>query len=921
MADKVKKTDLDIRKEIIKEERLTTQKNRQYRLSQIRQKFAQAQSQKRETSRKEDVLESKIIPADDLFQAIYRKERLIEPTYSFSRLYEIYEQSDILQACVDTYQENIDGFGFQCQFLGDDTKGEDKSNEAKRQLQVMEDFFGYANHEQSWTSLRKEIREDLIVLGNGGIEIVRNKKGAAQIAFPVPFSYIRLARLPAKPRTITVTIKRGGKDINLRIKKKFRRYAQIDEFGKKLRWFKEFGDDRPMDADTGKYTNVKNPATELWHIKTAYNGQAYGLPSWVSAVPQVIGRTNANYVNYDLFESQGIPPMAILISGGTLTDESLDDLESFLDGMRGATNWNRIMILETEVEGLGIDEKGHAKLELKNLTDYRQDDQMFEKYLKTTEKDVRKRLRLPPIYVGGTDVYTLACYSADTQTLTENGWKYYWEVDSGERIATINPDTKNLEYHIPEKLYVYSYDGEMIHICCQKADCLITPNHELWIANANSKLSIAERKWGKHPAESIEHRQSRDFVTQVAPREPHIFDYSDSLLKNVPNGILLTWAGIILGDGSIDKIGNRIRIGIKKKRKVEFFTNITQDLVTYLLDADLLITNQRKRDGYRYIDLKSPSLHQWCVDNLLDENWSKVLNKALYSEAMFNGLMKSDGTWGETRNSGAYTTTIESVADSFQILALSLGYRTMVNRIVDPRPNRSDIFMVTICKNSELIMNKKDHIVRVPYNGLVYCFHVENHLFITRRNGKVAIHGNTAKASQTIAEEQVFIPKRRDIDELINIRIVQNELGITLWKYKSRGPTIVGAQEISSGVEKFGKAGAFTINHAISMANEAFGLEMSKFREPWADYPLAIVLELAKMGQLKGLEKLTGELEKESPKLPAPQQQLMLPEMTEKMFRTKETGYSETERVLYSLMTSVKKALEEVNKCEAETQL
>src|SRR3972149_10099094 len=56
-----------------------------------------------------------------------------------------------------------------------------------------------------------------------------------------------------------------------------------------------------------------------------------------------------------------------------------------------------------------------------------------------------------------------ACYSEDTQTLTENGWKYYWEYKEGEKIATLNPKTDKIEYHLPKKMFVYEHDGEMYH--------------------------------------------------------------------------------------------------------------------------------------------------------------------------------------------------------------------------------------------------------------------------------------------------------------------------------------------------------------------------------------------------------------------------------------------------------------------------
>ena len=76
-----------------------------------------------------------------------------------------------------------------------------------------------------------------------------------------------------------------------------------------------------------------------------------------------------------------------------------------------------------------------------------------------------------------------ACFSADTELLTEDGFKKLSEIDVTDcslKIATFNPEAETIEYYNPTKWNVYDYKGEMIHFKTPDIDCLVTPNHKMW---------------------------------------------------------------------------------------------------------------------------------------------------------------------------------------------------------------------------------------------------------------------------------------------------------------------------------------------------------------------------------------------------------------------------------------------------------
>jgi len=356
------------------------------------------------------VVYSRQLQPDDVFYGVYDRMGLLVPPYSPTQLYSIYESSSILSPHMDTYVQNISGFDILFKYIG--PKGQKDSDEAKEDKERLTAFFRKANETQSFKTVRKTMRLDYEILGNGFMEVTRSADREIACIYPVQAQYIRLAKLSGeKPQKITVTMPRGGKDKLITIQKKFRRYAQIltGASSDNTRWFKEYGDVRKMDAKTGLFEQdghkVIDPASELIHFKNG--NDVYGLPRWIGNILGVIGVRSADYINYDLFDSQGIPPMVIMVSGGILTQDSIDTLEQLLRQAKGYQNFNRLLLIEAQSEG-GIDDKLVPKVEMKSLSEARAEDAMFQKYITSTEEKLRMDFRLPGIYLGKNQDYNRA---------------------------------------------------------------------------------------------------------------------------------------------------------------------------------------------------------------------------------------------------------------------------------------------------------------------------------------------------------------------------------------------------------------------------------------------------------------------------------------------------------------------------------
>jgi len=364
------------------------------------------------------VLESKADIEDPFADHnLYASHKLLIPPYNFRKLYSCYEESSILPKCISAMKDNIPGFGYDFIYQPPGDPPSDSEREAA--IAPIVELLEQANESQSFLSVRRDVRQDLEVTGNGYYEVVRNRKGDVVLIYRVKAAYMRMTPLDETPIEVTVPIRRMGKIMKMKIKKRFRRFAYLTESSNKAVWFKEFGDPRPVSASTGEIGgNIKKNdlATEVIHIGIDSGTSPYGIPRWIGQILNVLGVRAADFVNYDLFVNQGIPPLVVMVSGGgVLTEESINELEDLFSGFKGYENFNKIAILEAEDLGGDVDSASRAKIELKPLIEYRKDDQMFRTYIERANEFVRHAFRLPPIFIGVSESYTFA--SAKTSRL------------------------------------------------------------------------------------------------------------------------------------------------------------------------------------------------------------------------------------------------------------------------------------------------------------------------------------------------------------------------------------------------------------------------------------------------------------------------------------------------------------------------
>lgn len=276
----------------------------------------------------------------------------------------------------------------------------------------LDSFFEGVSPVGSFDTLRRRTRQDLEIVGNAYWEVLRNTQGIVSRFVQVPPTHVRCTTLDEEPVMVADRVRSGlGWEI-VRQPKFFRRYVQA--VGQRLVWFKSFGDPRIVSQNTGRVfkdiaefqaRNLNGrdaPATELVHFRIHKTGEAYGVPRWIGNLLAVLGSRAADEVNYGYFDNKAVPPLALLVSGGRLSADSIDRIETFIrDHVKGRENFHKIMVVEAADDDADpFTARELPKLKFERLTDAQQGDALFQNYDERNVDKVGSSFRMPRLLRG-----------------------------------------------------------------------------------------------------------------------------------------------------------------------------------------------------------------------------------------------------------------------------------------------------------------------------------------------------------------------------------------------------------------------------------------------------------------------------------------------------------------------------------------
>jgi len=368
---------------------------------------------------------------DDPFKTEYLGNKIIAPPYNLQVLSTMYENSSELGQCLDAMEINIEGFGFHLRRAIKDSVLREGTDELRKEVETeklnLTNFFNnIALDGESFTRLRRKTRRDIESCGNGYWEIIpdtnKSTEGMAEVAAAlnhIPAHTMRITKADTKAietKQLQPMVQADG-SVEMQIVTVRRRFRMfVHKRNNKNVFFKEFGDPRVLNYETGEYETAKKKvpknkhANPVIHFSIYSSRSPYGIPRWVGQLFSILGSRSAEEINFKTLRSNNIPSMMVLVSNGMLTDGSIKRIEEFVETqIAGSGNYSKFLLLEAESadeEGLG--NAGTMKLHAEPLTSVQHTDQLFQEYDKNNSDKVRRSFRLPPMFVGRADDYTRA---------------------------------------------------------------------------------------------------------------------------------------------------------------------------------------------------------------------------------------------------------------------------------------------------------------------------------------------------------------------------------------------------------------------------------------------------------------------------------------------------------------------------------
>lgn len=351
------------------------------------------------------------------------------------------------------------------------------------------------------------------------------------------------------------------------------------------------------------------------------------------------------------------------------------------------------------------------------------------------------------------------CYDDQTRVLTKNGLKLFADCSENDEFATLNPQTREIEYHRALQHFRYNYDGEMYRIKSKTSDLLITPNHNMpiynsykdkielrEIKNAPQRFSMPKSHFGLRDGELVNTFELPCKKMGLRTKKTYRVDEAVQIDMND----WLAFLGIFLTDGNVDYCEKRRNYRVSIYQSKDKYLSEIKDLLKRL---PFTFTHKEEKSEF-YVNNKSLA---WYMQQL------KLKNERVMPDFVFNlppqqkkhflhWLMIGDGYEQEGKYS-YFPSVSKELANGFVRLAIDCGYMVSVT-IKEPNTEPR------IMKNGNTIAGSKqlyiinflysklqdilpENVSKENYKGEIFCVEVPNNILLVERNGKFAWSGNS----------------------------------------------------------------------------------------------------------------------------------------------------------------------------------
>ena len=351
--------------------------------------------------------------------------------------------------------------------------------------------------------------------------------------------------------------------------------------------------------------------------------------------------------------------------------------------------------------------------------------------------------------------HIFGCHSADTEVFTRDGWKLHSAVTLDDTVACFDPDDNLLQWHQPTTLHEYAFQGEMVHLKGKMFDILVTPTHRMLVKHrtrANGLSNIYPSNWQWTTADNLKRNVRLPAVAPVMTGEtPLTLSVGPAQLETED---FLAYLGWWLSEGSVPKKGGTVSTLTQTKGEIAQRMLATTQRLGFNPRLTKVTPKPREGDAqeqevWHIATRYAPWFARWLTSHCGQGAPNKHLPPGVLGLAyhlrriLFDALMEGDGHWYE-KGTGSYSTTSRQLANDFQALAVTLGIAASMAPLRLAGRSKHAQYVVYLRRSTAVGLTARyGNIQSATYDGMVYCLTVPTGAYLTRRNGKIAITGNS----------------------------------------------------------------------------------------------------------------------------------------------------------------------------------
>ena len=375
------------------------------------------------------------------------------------------------------------------------------------------------------------------------------------------------------------------------------------------------------------------------------------------------------------------------------------------------------------------------------------------------------------------------CHDEDTECLTKRGWLRHTDLSLNDEIGTWADGV--FAWQRPSELHAFDHDGPMHRWQNGRIDIMTTGGHRLWVSGhhkgapfhfetADQAAHRAAMKWRITGGASCEGART----TVEIPHEP----YGRTGKKGTDSGFSIpvetfaSFLGAWITEGWLtsNAAGQSFSVAYAQSEGAKADVMVASMRAIGVGEVRVYRREAQVVNGAPYgqpmiqATVASKSLWTWLFAHVGKGAANKRLPQEVFDwpetaqRSLLQAIKDGDGWTFNEHGTFGIASISERLIDDLQRLGVMLGYR--VSRGVKTAATSANqlLHQAIFSHRTEAYVRQSAHSVS-HYVGRVWCVTVPAGLFFTRRNYKVALHGNsnrsTIDAAKYLMDTQVVVPR------------------------------------------------------------------------------------------------------------------------------------------------------------------